>query len=147
MNEVSRIIWREELRMGKENQLEVVEILRISELPGRAFAEVKTAEGKVQWEEISLGEARREKRRLKRYRVIKKRPRRDIAPTVRPVVRIGTNGVIGFGSNLVYKGIGLDGRPEYWHIPTATILVEDVGYAARQMAATLLMLKARRGLI
>ncbi len=132
---------REELRVGKENPLEVVEVLRISKLPGRAFAELKTAEGKVQWEEISLEEARREERRLKRYRVIKKRPKKDIAPAVRPVVRIGINGVSGFGSNLMYKGTGPDGCPEYWHIPTATILVEDVGYATRQMADTLLMSK------
>ncbi len=124
-----------------------MEILRIRELPGQAFAEVKTAEGKVQWEAISLEAARREKRRLKRYRVIKKRPRINIAPAVSPVVRIETNGVIGFGSNLVYKGIGSDGRPEYWHIPTAAILVEEADYAACQMAATLLMLKARRSLI
>jgi len=138
--------WREELRIGKKNQLEVVEVLRISELPARAFAEVKTAEGKTQWEEISLKEARKEKRRLKKFRVIKKRLKRDIAPAVSPVVRIGTDGVIGFGSNLMYKGIGSDGCPEYWHIPTATVLVEEAGYASRQMAATLLMLKARRGL-
>ena len=59
--------WREELRIGKKNQLEVVEVLRISELPARAFAEVKTAEGKTQWEEISLKEARKEKRRLKKF--------------------------------------------------------------------------------
>ncbi len=135
------------MKFRKENQLEAVEILQVSRLPDQAFAEVRTAEGKVQWEEISLKEAGREKRRLRHYRIIKKRLRKDIAPAIRPVVRLGTNGVIGFGSNLTYKGIGSDGRPEYWHIPTATILVEEVGYATRQMADTLLMLKARRGLI
>lgn len=135
------------MRIREENQLEVVEVLRISELPGQAFAEVKTAEGEVQWEEISPKEAHQEKRRLKQYRVIKKKLRRALAPAVQPVIRIGADGVVGFGSSLTYKGIGPDGHPEYWHIPTATILVEDVGYAARQIAATLLMLKARRDLI
>ncbi len=135
------------MKLGEENQLEVVEILRISELPDRAFAEVRATGGKVQWEEISLKEARREEERLKRYRVIKKRPRRALAPPARSVVRIGANGIIGFGSNLAYKGMNPDGCPEYWHIPTATILVEKTSYAARQMAATLLMLKARRGLM
>ena len=139
--------WREELRTGKDNQSEVVEILRISEVPGRAFAEVKTADGRIRREEISLQEARREKKRLKQYRVVKKRPRKNIAPAVRPVIRIGTNGIVGFGSNLVYKGTGPDGCPEYWHIPTATVLVEDVSYATRQMAVTLLMLKRSRSLI
>ena len=132
------------MRVKEENPLEVIEILRISELPGRAFAEVKTAEGKIQWEEISPEEAHREKRRLKRYRVIKKRPqKRGAAPEISPVIRIGSDGVVGFGSNLLYKGTGPDGRPEYWHIPTATIMVEETDYAARQMAATFLMLKAR----
>ncbi len=132
------------MRVKEESQLEVVEVLRVSELPGRAFAEVETAQGKTQWEEISPEEARREKRRLKRYRVIKKRPKkRGTAPAVSPVTRIGSDGVAGFGSNLLYKGTGADGRPEYWHIPTATIMVEEIDYAARQMAATFLMLKAR----
>lgn len=135
------------MRSRKEDQLEVVEVLRVSELPGQAFAEVKTPKGKVQWEEISLKEAHQEKMRLRQYRVVKKRVRKNIAPAIRPVARIETNGVVGFGSNLTYKGIGSDGRPEYWHIPTATILVEEVGYAARQMADTLLILKARRGSI
>ena len=132
------------MRVKKESQLEVVEVLRVSELPGRAFAEVKTADGKTQWEELSREEARREQRKLKRYRVIKKRPRkRGTAPAISPVIRIGSEGIVGFGSNLLYKGTGLDGRPEYWHIPTATILVEEIDYASRQMAATFLMLKAR----
>ncbi len=142
--EVPAGFWREEVRLKKKPQLEVVEILRISKLPSQAFAEVRTEEGKAQWEEISLEEARREEGRLKRYRVVKKRALRAISPLARPVVRIEANGVIGFGSNLIYKGIGSDSRPEYWHIPTATILVEETNYATRQRAATLLMLKARR---
>lgn len=135
------------MRFGKKSQSEIVEILQVTRLPDRAFAEVKTAEGEVQWEEISPKEARREKKRLRQYRVIKKRPRKDLAPAIKPVVKIGANGVISFGSNLTYKGIGSNGRPQYWHIPTATILVEEVGYAARQMANTLLMLKVKRGLV
>lgn len=135
------------IEVKRETKLEIVEIISISELPGEGyFAEVKTALGKVRWEKISPEEACREKKRLDKYRVIKKRPRRDvIAPAVKPVIRIESDGRIGFGSNLAYKGIGADGRPEYWHIPTATIMVEDVSYATRQMAATLLIL--RKGLI
>lgn len=118
-----------------------MEILRISKLPDRAFAEVRTQEGEVHWEEISLEEARRAKRKLRLFRVIKKRVRREAAPVTKPVVRIGARGIVGFGSNLIYKGMGRHGCPEYWHIPTGTILVEEVGYAARQMTSTLLILE------
>ena len=127
--------------MKGKSELEVVEILRISELPDRAFAEVRTQEGEVHWEEISLEEARRERRKLGFFRVIKKRTKRDVAPAIRPVVRIGASGIVGFGSNLLYKGMGGDGCPEYWHIPSGTILVGEADYAARQIASTLFILE------
>ncbi len=129
------------MREKEEAQLEVVEILRISELPDRAFAEVRSQKGEVHWEEAPLEEARRQRKKLNSFRVIKKRLKRDAAPAIRPVVRLGANGIVGFGSNLIYKGIGRDGCPEYWHIPSGTILVEEVNYASRQIASTLLMLK------
>ncbi len=129
------------MRERGEIQLEVVEILRISELPDRAFAEVRTQKGEVHWEEISLEEARRERRKLGFFRVIKKRIKRDVAPATKQVVRLGTSGIVGFGSNLLYKGMGGDGCPEYWHIPSGTILVEEVDYAARQIASTLFILE------
>ncbi len=130
-----------QLRVKGKSELEVVEILRISELPDRAFAEVRTQEGEVHWEEVSSEEARRERRKLGFFRVIKKRIKRDAGPAIKPVVRIGASGIVGFGSNLLYKGMGGDGCPEYWHIPSGTILVEEVDYAARQIASTLFILE------
>lgn len=127
------------------DELETIEILRIKELGEETFAEVVAFDGRIRWEKISPGEASSIQEKLKHYRVtIKRNHEVSFTPSAKPVIRLDSDGIAGYGSNLLYKGIGEDGRSEYWHIPTGTILVEDVNYAKHQMIDTFLRLERWR---
>lgn len=124
---------------------EAIEILKIREFNEEAFAEVVNSDGRIVWERVSSEEAQLWREKLKYYRVtIKRRPGIDFALPASPVIRLDHSGIAGYGSNLLYKGIGEDGRPQYCHIPTGTILTEDVNYARRQMRDTFLRLEKWR---
>jgi hypothetical protein len=123
-------------------RLETIEILKIKEFSEEAFAEIITSDGRIIWERISSDEAQRFQEKLKHYRVtIKRNPEVSFTPIVNHVIRLEGSGIAGYGSNLLYKGIGEDGHPQYWHIPTGTILTEDVNYARYQMIDTFLRLE------
>jgi hypothetical protein len=124
------------------DELETIEILKIKEFSEEAFAEVFTFDGRVVWERVSPDDAERFQEKLKHYRVaIKRNPEVSFTPSAKPVIRLDSDGIVGYGSSLLYKGIGEDGRPQYWHIPTGTILTEDVSYAGNQMIDTFLRLE------
>lgn len=124
------------------DELETIEILRIKELSEETFAEIITFDGRIMWERVSYDEAQHFQEKLKHYRVaIKRNPEVSFAPPAKPVIRLDNDGIAGYGSNLLYKGIGEDGSPQYWHIPTGTILTEDVSYARHQMIDTFLRLE------
>ncbi len=121
--------------------IDLVKILAIKEIGGRAFAKVVSQGDQIHWEEISLEEAKRYKRRIDGDKSEPELLRTYSGPPIRPVVRIGENGSLQFGSVLCYKGVDERGRHEYWHIPTGMVLVENEGYAERQMADTFLRLE------
>lgn len=127
------------------DELETIEVLRIKELSEEAFAEIVTFDGRIIWERVSSDEAQHFQEKLKHYRVaIKRNPEVSFTPPVKSVIRLDSGGIAGYGSNLLYKGIGESGHPQYWHIPTGTILTEDLSYARHQMIDTFLRLERWR---
>ncbi len=117
-------------------RLRMVEIVSIKQLGGRAFAAKKTDKGNTYWEEITDQEAARFRSSREPHSI-----EITLSSPVSPVQRIVEGGRFEYGSAMCYKGIGLDGQHEYWHIPTGTVMVEDETYALRQMADTLLILE------
>jgi len=139
----------ENSRKRTYHNLAVKRVLKVQRVNGRAFAQTASENGRLSWEEIPVEEGDRHQKRLAHegasFQIL------DIlhAPPVRPVLRIVENGRFEYGSALCYKGLGPDGQHEYWHIPSGEVLVEDEGYAERQMRDTLAILKrwvARRRL-
>ena len=118
--------------MTMELRLRMVEVLQVKRLGDRTFAEKRGRRGRSYWEEISGEEA-------VRFRAVKSPyvAAIDLSPPTSPVTRILEGGHTEYGSAICYKGIGPGGRHEYWHIPTGVILVEEEGYALRQVADTI----------
>lgn len=141
----SKVNTTNRLLLPASDELETIEILRIKEFSEEAFAEIITFDGRIMWERISSDKAQHFQEKLKHYRVaIKRNPEVSFTPPVKSVIRLDGSGIAGYGSNLLYKGMGEDGRPQYWHIPTGTILTEDVSYAQHQMINTFLRLERWR---
>ena len=127
------------------DEFETIEILKIRKFNEEAFAKVVTFDGRIIWERVSSDEAQAWQEKLKHYRVaIKRNSEVSFTPPAKPVIRLDDGGIAGYGSNLLYKGIREDGCPQYWHIPTGTILTEDVNYARHQMKDTFLRLERWR---
>lgn len=127
------------------DKLETIEILKIKELNEETFAKIVTFDGRIIWERVSSEKAQAWQEKLKHYRItIKQNPEVDFTPPAKLVIRLDGGGIAGYGSNLLYKGIGENGCPQYWHIPTGAILTEDVNYAQHQMMDTFLRLEKWR---